>query len=106
MDALSQFGISYRDMEENGVISPVVSVSCRYKSMVHFDDIVRIQVEVTKYNGVRFDLEYEMTDNETGELRTTGTSTHCFLDKEGHVISLKHEYPEIDAKFRKMLCWT
>ena len=29
MDAMSQFGISYRDMEENGVISPVVSVSCR-----------------------------------------------------------------------------
>lgn len=103
MDAMSQFGISYRDIEENGVISPVVSVSCRYKSMVHFDDTVKIQVKVTKYNGVRLDLEYEMTDNKTGELRTTGTSTHCFLDKEGRVISLKHEYPEIDAKFRKML---
>lgn len=102
MDVMSQFGISYRDMEENGVISPVVSVSCRYKSMVHFDDTVKIQVKVTKYNGVRLDLEYEMTDNDSGELRTKGTSTHCFLDREGRVISLKHDYPEIDAKFRKM----
>lgn len=103
MDVMSQFGISYRSMEENGVISPVVSVSCQYKDMVHFDDTVSIQVKVAKYNGVRLDLEYEITDINTGELRTKGTSTHCFLDKEGRVISLKHDYPEIDQKFRRML---
>ena len=103
MDAMSQFGISYRGMEESGIISPVVSVSCQYKSMVHFDDTVRIQVKVAKYNGVRLDLEYEMTDSITGELRTRGTSTHCFLDKEGHVISLKHDCPEIHERFRFML---
>ncbi len=100
MDAMSQFGISYNNMEKNGIISPVVSVSCQYKSMVHFDDIVQIQVSVTKYNGVRLDLAYEITDNSTGELRTKGTSTHCFLDKAGHVISLKHDFPDIDQRFR------
>lgn len=103
MDAMHQFGISYRKMEETGVISPVVSVACQYKSMVHFDDTVEIQVTVAKYNGVRLDLSYEMTDSQTGELRTTGTSTHCFLDKDGHVISLKHMYPEMDKCFREML---
>lgn len=103
MDAMSQFGISYRSMEESGIISPVVSVSCQYKSMVHFDDTVQIQVTVVKYNGVRLDLEYEMTDSITGALRTKGTSTHCFLDREGHVISLKHDCPEIDERFRRML---
>ncbi len=103
MDAMSQFGISHSNMEKNGIISPVVSVSCEYKSMVHFDDIVQIQVNVTKYNGVRLDLAYKITDNRTGELRTKGTSTHCFLDKAGHVISLKHDYPEIDERFRQML---
>lgn len=103
MDALKQFGISYCDMEKGGIISPVVSVNCEYKSMVHFDDTVKIQVKVTKYNGVRLDLAYEITDMDTGTLRTVGTSTHCFLDRAGKVISLKHEYPEIDARFRKML---
>lgn len=103
MDAMNQFGISYRRMEENGIISPVVSVSCQYKSMVHFDDTVQIQAKVAKYNGVRLDLEYEVTDNVTGELRTKGKSTHCFLDKEGCVISLKHNCPEVDERFRQML---
>lgn len=103
MDAMSQFGISYRSMEESGIISPVVSVSCQYKGMVHFDDTVQIQVKVVKYNGVRLDLEYEMVDSINGELRTKGTSTHCFLDREGHVISLKRDCPEIDERFRRML---
>lgn len=103
MDVMSQFGISYRKMEEMGVISPVVSVACQYKDMVHFDDTVEIQITVTKYNGVKLELEYEMKDSQTGELRTTGTSTHCFLDKEGHVISLKHAYPDIDKSFREMM---
>lgn len=103
MDAMSQFGISYRGMEEGGIISPVVSVSCQYKSMVHFDDTVQIQVKVIKYNGVRLDLEYGMTDRDSGELRTIGTSTHCFLDREGRVISLKRDRPEIDERFRQML---
>ncbi len=84
MDAMSQFGISYCDLEQSGVISPVVSVSCQYKA-------------------VRLDFEYEMTDSSTGELRTKGTSTHCFLDREGHVISMKHDYPAVDASFRKMM---
>ena len=103
MDAMNQFGISYRWMEESGIISPVVSVSCQYKSMVHFDDIVQIQTKVIKYNGVRLDLEYEMTDSMTGELRTKGTSTHCFLDRTGRVISLKRDCPEVDGRFRQML---
>lgn len=102
IEVMRQFGISYRSLEENGVISPVVSVSCQYKGMVHFDDTVAIQVKVAKYNGVRLDLEYEMTDSKTGELRTTGTSTSCFLNRDGHVISLRHGYPEIDKCFRNM----
>ncbi len=103
MDAMHQFGISYRSMEESGIISPVVSVSCQYKNMVHFDDTVQIQVKVVKYNGVRLDLEYEMTDSVSGELRTRGTSTHCFLDQEGNVISLRRTDPSTDERFREMV---
>ena len=100
---MDQMGFSYKAMEEMEIISPVLSVNCEYKSMVHFDDTVQIQVKVVKYNGVRLDLEYEVTDSSTGELRTQGKSTHCFLDSDGHVISLKHDNPEIDVCFRKMM---
>ena len=99
MDLMEQIGLSYKQMEEMEIISPVLSVSCEYHSMVHFDDTVVIETKITKYNGIKMDVEYRMTDKETGELRTTAKSSYCFLNRSGRPISLKRSYPEIDTKF-------
>ena len=99
MDLMEQIGLSYKEMEAMEIISPVLSVSCEYHSMVHFDDVVVIEPRITKYNGIKMELEYVMKDKETGELRTTAKSSHCFLNKSGKPISLKRMYPELDTKF-------
>ena len=99
MDLMDQIGLNYREMEELEIISPVLSVSVNYHSMVHFDDTVLIQCKLLKYNGIKMEVEYVMTDKETGELRTTATSSHCFLNRSGKPISLKRSYPEIDTIF-------
>lgn len=103
IDYFGQIGISCGKLEEMGIIIPVVSVSCQYRNMVHFDEDVIIEVKVEKYTGVKLDLSYTITNAVTGELCTTGTSSHCFLNNEYRVVWLKKEYPEIDAMFRKMV---
>ena len=102
MDLMDQIGLSYKQMEEMEIISPVLSISVNYHSMVHFDDTVVIQTKLVKYNGIKMEVEYVMTDKETGELRTTGSSNHCFLNRAGKPISLKRMYPELDTKFFEM----
>ena len=102
MDLMEQIGLSYKQMEAMEIISPVLSISVEYHSMVHFDDTVVIQTKLVKYNGVKMELEYVMTDKETGELRTTAKSSHCFLNRSGKPISLKRAYPELDTKFYEM----
>lgn len=97
---MSQIGIDYRDMEKQGVISPVLEVSCTYKSMVHFGDVVEIIPKVEKYNGVTLELSYQILDRETREVRTYGRSRHCFLGQDGKPLSLKKGYPIFDAAFR------
>ena len=66
MDLMDQIGLNYREMEELEIISPVLSVSVNYHSMVHFDDTVLIQCKLLKYNGIKMEVEYVMTDKETG----------------------------------------
>ena len=89
-----------RWMEEaRMVISPVLSVTCDYKSMVYFDDTVVIETKIAEYDGIRMRVEYRMTDKKTGELRTLASSEHCFLNRSGKPISLKRSYPELDTKF-------
>lgn len=99
MDLMNQIGLSYRQMEEMEIISPVLSISVDYLSMVHFDDIVVIETHMVKYNGVKMELEYVMYDKATGDKRATAKSTHCFLTRTGKPISLKRMYPELDTKF-------
>ena len=99
MDLMEQIGLSYKGMEGMEIISPVLSVSCEYKSMVHFDDTVVIEAKIAEYNGIKMKMEYRMTDKRTGELRSLAVSEHCFLNRSGKPISLKRSYPELDTKF-------
>ena len=92
-----QIGLSYKAMEEIGLVSPVVSVEAEFKSMTAFYDTVVIEVRFTKYTGVRLNIEYEVKDKTTGALRCTGRSSHCFIGSDGKVISIKRSYPEYDA---------
>ncbi|MDE7340761.1 MAG: acyl-CoA thioesterase [Lachnospiraceae bacterium] len=100
---MQQAGIDYGKMEEAGIVSPVVGVSCQYKSMVHFGDTVLIALKIEKYNGVKLSLSYRVTDKESGELRMTGNSEHCFMDRGGRLVSLKKEYPDYDEAFVREL---
>ncbi len=99
LDLLEQVGLSYKEMEAMEIISPVLTISCEYHSMVHFADTVIIEPKIVKYNGIKLEMEYRMTDKKTGELRATGRSSHCFLNRSGRPISLKRSYPELDTKF-------
>ncbi len=103
MDLMDQMGYSYKQMEEAEIISPVISVQCEYKSMVHFNDTVVIETKIAEYNGIKMTVQYRMTDKETGELRTLAKSEHCFLNASGKPISLKRTYPELDTKFFEMV---
>ena len=100
---MEEMGFSYRRMEELGIISPVLSVQCEYKNMVHFDDTVRIEVDIKQYNGIKLTVNYRMINETTGQVCTLGESSHCFLNQEGRIISLRKSCPECDAAFLRYM---
>ena len=78
-------------MEEEGVISPVVGITCDYKKTTTFPDELEIAVVVLEVSPVKFKLGYTMSVDET--VVCTATSTHCLLSKEGRPISISRQYP-------------
>lgn len=92
---LEQLGISYRQLEEDGVIIPVVDISCRYLVSAKYADTLLIRPILTQYTGVRMQYRYEITFRDSGTVAATGTSTHCFLDTNHRPISLKRKMPEL-----------
>lgn len=101
IDMLEQMGMGYDVMESRGIISPVLSVHCEYKSMARFGETVQILVHLKEYNGIRMTLEYTILDKATGQLRCVGESRHCFLTRDGKPVSLTRHYIEMDRAFQE-----
>ena len=99
---MGERGVGYGEVEKRGIISPVAGVSVSYKKPVLFDDEVEITVSVKKYNGAVLELEYEFYNATRNESCTVASSKHCFT-KDGKLVSLKREIPELDELFRKSL---
>ena len=93
VDFLKQLGWGYEKLEEDGIISPVTAVACKYKGTTTFPDEISILVTVEEFKGVKLKLGYEMRDVE-GKLVCEAHSEHCFLDKKGVPIRLHKEFPE------------
>lgn len=102
-DFMEQMGLSYATMEDMGIIIPVLAVSSEYKAMVRYGDTVRIHLNMDSYNGVKLELSYRIEDAESGELRTLGSTRHCFLNSDGRPISLKRTFPKVHDAFSTYL---
>ncbi|MGN0707371.1 MAG: acyl-CoA thioesterase [Faecalibacterium sp.] len=99
VEFMDRMGLSYKDVEQHGVLSPVAGLSVDYKKPVFFADEVEVRVSVQKYTGVILEMRYEFFDCTRNELCTAATSRHCFM-KDGRVVSLKRALPQLDANIR------
>lgn len=95
LDFMEKMGLSYDKVEEMGIIIPVLSASCQYKTMVRYNDVVDIHTEITRFSGVKMTVIYRVTDHESGELRCTGETSHGFLDRDYRPVRMKRDYPEL-----------
>lgn len=92
---LAEIGCDYAVMEERGILSPVTAVDSKYKKTTTYGDTVFIDVSVKAYNGIRLTVGYLMKKS-SGEVVCEGTSEHCFVSREGRILRLNKEYPELD----------
>ena len=101
IEFLDHIGCSYARMEDEGIVSPVVSIRCDYKKPTTFDDEVDIEVTLKKYNGVKLTIGYVMK-NAKGETVFTAESDHCFTKPSGRPIAVKNYFPAYDEKFKQL----
>ena len=72
-------GISYKWMEENGIMLPVVSLTMNYKKPARYDELLTLKTILKNRTTVKIEFDYELY-NESEELLTTGNSILVFVD--------------------------
>lgn len=84
---LRNLGLSYSEMERQGIMLPVVSLTLNYKKPARYDDLLTVRTIFIKQESVKIEFDYEIY-SEKGELLTTGNSVLVFVDmKTGRPVS-------------------
>lgn len=79
VEMLRSLGTSYREMEENGVMLPVLELKSKYIKPGRYDEELTITVKIRERPTMRIKFEYEI-HNEQQELINIGETTLVFVD--------------------------
>lgn len=81
VEAMRSAGMSYREMEEKGIMLPVSDFSVKYHVPARYDDELTITTSIVSVKGARLLFDYEI-HNEKGDLVAKATTTLVFVSIE------------------------
>jgi acyl-CoA thioester hydrolase len=80
VECLRNLGITYKELEEQGIIMPVVENHSQYLAPAIYDDLLTIKVIIKKMPSAKISFDYEIR-NEEGKLIHTGETILVFVNK-------------------------
>lgn len=75
---LDALGVSYAQMEREGLLMPVVSVAMTFKKPLHFGDSFKVKVSLKKPPLATLEFDYAIT-NQAEEEICTGSTVLAFI---------------------------
>jgi len=79
-EALRDLGIAYRDVEDRGIIMPVVNLDVQYKRPARYDDLLDIVTRFETMPSVRVPITYTVRRAGETDVLVSGQVTLCFMD--------------------------
>ncbi|MGB5320697.1 acyl-CoA thioesterase [Lutimonas sp.] len=76
---LRALGVSYKSLEDSGIMLPVIQLNINYMKPAKYDDLLTITTIMTKKPLVKIEFDFEV-HNENNVLLTTGYTSLVFMD--------------------------
>jgi acyl-CoA thioester hydrolase len=80
-ELLRAAGRSYREIEEGGLLLPVVEAQARYHSPAEYDDELVVETRVQDLRRVQVGFSYRISRAGDGLLLASGSTRHAVLDE-------------------------
>lgn len=108
-------GISYRSLEEEGLLLPVIQLDTKFISPARYDEMIRIYTRLKSFGGLRVSFEVQicrcpedghagdpvMTPQApVGELLVQGTTHHAWLNRSWKPVRIDRAYPKLYAMMK------
>ena len=79
VEMLRSLGMTYKSMEESGIILPVAELRCKYIKPARYDEEIDVRVMLAVMPSTRMHSSYELY-NESNTLINVGETTLAFID--------------------------
>ena len=79
---IRQCGMSYAQIEEQGIMLPVREATCRYRLPAHYDELIFIGIAISEWGRASLRFVYEIL-NEEQKVITTGMTQHAVTNRAG-----------------------
>lgn len=81
IDWLSKLGVSYKSMEESGIMLPVFAMDFKFKKSAFFDDELTIKTTLQKIPTIKIIFDFEIF-NQSKQLLTIASTTLVFVNSK------------------------
>jgi acyl-CoA thioester hydrolase len=81
----SKWGMSYRQLEEEGIILPVAELYARYKAPARYDDLIIIETAIMDITKVTISFEYKVKQAGSHKTLAEGHTKHAATDNRGRL---------------------
>jgi acyl-CoA thioester hydrolase len=78
-ELLRKYGLAYKDLEDSGIMMPVLTLNITYLKPAFYDDVLSINVSINNVPTSRITFLYEVF-NQKSELLNKGETTLAFIN--------------------------
>lgn len=76
---LRSLGVTYKDMEANGIMLPVISLNLKFLKSAFYDEVITVETILKKKPVVKIEFDYVIR-NENKDILCTGNTVLAFID--------------------------
>ncbi|GAA0121863.1 thioesterase family protein [Clostridium faecium] len=95
-DLIKELGISYKELEESGVMLPLVETQCKYIEAAKYDDNLVVEATISQLTPVKVKVAYVIRREKDNKILAKGTTLQAFVDRKTFkIINLKNFNKEL-----------
>lgn len=99
-DFIKVIGLTYSQMEQDGILLPVAELTARYRIPAKYEDELTVETHIEKITPARIVFGYRIYQDNDPEktVMVEGTSTHAWVDRTMRPMNMKKIHPELYSK--------
>ncbi|MBP2031706.1 acyl-CoA thioester hydrolase [Clostridium algifaecis] len=101
-DFIEKINITYKEVEDMGIMMPIMETHCKYMRASKYGDIIEIKTSIKELTPVKILFDYRVINKKSGELLAKGGTTQTFINNDFKIINMEKKYPEIWKKFQTL----